>query len=183
MAIKWIRNSIQVPTLTTCIARESNLLTKFGSNIYKRIELQITAMRGSQFRLANLLRHCSGQPYVEASYSTEASKSQPGWTYQTTRLGWYSASQKTFWMRDLPVHYVHLEKSQASPKFLQGCILNYNLSIVYFHLIKIILGNIITKVFLCENDRDTHQSIWQIAAILESEILFLLLWHLRYFLQ
>ena len=45
--------------------------------------------------------------------------------------------------------YIHLEKSWASRKFLQWYILNCNLSIVYFRLIKIILGNMIRSIQRC----------------------------------
>ena len=59
-------------------------------------------------------------------------------------------------------------------KILQVYILNYNLSIVYFRLIKIILGNMISIIqwFFYVNTTEIHQSIWQIAAILESGNVF-----------
>ena len=55
---------------------------------------------------------------------------------------------------------------------IQMCILNYNLSIVCFHLIKIILGNVICSIQRCFYVKTTkkYQSIWQTAAILESDI-------------
>ena len=49
----------------------------------------------------------------------------------------------------------------------QGCVLNYNLSIFYFRLIKIIVGNMIRSTQMCFYVKTTgiHQSIWQTAAI------------------
>ena len=51
--------------------------------------------------------------------------------------------------------------------FLQGYILNYDLFIVYFGLIKIILGNMIRSIQRCffVKTTQTHQLIWQIAGI------------------
>ena len=77
------------------------------------------------------------------------------------------------------------KKSYASRKVLQGCIINYNLSIVYFLLIKIIFGNMIRGIqrYFYVKTTEIHQSIWQIAAMLASEIFLLLLRRHSYFLQ
>ena len=69
--------------------------------------------------------------------------------------------------------------------FLQGCTLNYNLSIVYFRLIKIIFGNMIRSIqrrFYVKTT-EINQSKWQVVVILESELFFLLLRRHWYFLQ